>query len=84
MKQAKSSRTDELRREYKRSDFPKAFVRGEYAARVRAGSTVVGSDAQTAVVSAMASGLLRKRTADILCAASEPCCSLLPAGSEPV
>jgi hypothetical protein len=43
-----------------------------------------GSDAQTAVVSAMASGLLRKRTADILCAASEPCCSLLPAGSEPV
>jgi antitoxin ParD1/3/4 len=36
MKQkAKSSRIDELRREYRRSDFPKGFIRGKYAVRSR-------------------------------------------------
>jgi len=34
----KSSRTDELRREYTRSDFPNGFVRGKYAARIAPGS----------------------------------------------
>jgi putative addiction module CopG family antidote len=28
---AKSSRIDELRREYRRADFPKGFIRGKYA-----------------------------------------------------
>jgi len=35
MKKGKSSRADELRPEYKRSDFPKGFVRGKYAANYR-------------------------------------------------
>lgn len=37
----RSSRTDELRREYTRSDFPKGFERGKYAARIAAGSKIV-------------------------------------------
>jgi len=37
---SKSSRTDELRREYTRSDFPNGFVRGKYAARIAAGSKI--------------------------------------------
>jgi hypothetical protein len=37
----KTSRTDELRREYTRSDFPNGFVRGKYAARIAAGSKIV-------------------------------------------
>jgi hypothetical protein len=36
----KSSRGDGMRREYKRSDFPKGFVRGKYAPRFAATSTV--------------------------------------------
>ena len=40
----KSSRTDELRREYTRSDFPNGFVRGKYAARIAAGSKIVPLD----------------------------------------
>jgi hypothetical protein len=40
----KSSRTDELRREYTRSDFPNGFVRGKYAARIAGGSKIVPLD----------------------------------------
>jgi len=36
----RSSRTDELRREYTRSDFPNGFERGKYAARIAAGSKI--------------------------------------------
>ena len=32
---------DELRAEYKRSDFPEGFVRGKYAKRMRESSNVV-------------------------------------------
>jgi hypothetical protein len=32
---------DDLRRSYKRSDFPAGFTRGRYAARLAAGSNVV-------------------------------------------
>lgn len=48
MRKAKSSRTDELRREYNRSDFPKKFVRGKYAARFAAGSNIVRLDPEIA------------------------------------
>jgi len=41
MKKAKSHEDDELRRSYKRSDFPGGFTRGKYAARLAAGSNVV-------------------------------------------
>jgi hypothetical protein len=41
MKKAKSVGTDELRRSYKRSDFPHGFTRGRYSARLAAGSNVV-------------------------------------------
>jgi hypothetical protein len=41
MKKARSRVKDELRRSYKRSDFPTGFVRGKYAARLAAGSNVV-------------------------------------------
>ena len=34
MKKGKPSRTDELRPEYERSDFPKGFVRGKCASRI--------------------------------------------------
>jgi hypothetical protein len=41
MKKARSRVKDELRRSYKRLDFPTGFVRGKYAARLAAGSNVV-------------------------------------------
>jgi hypothetical protein len=41
MKKARSRAKNELRRSYKRSDFPGGFVRGKYAARFAAGSNVV-------------------------------------------
>jgi hypothetical protein len=41
MKKARSRDKDELRRSYKRSDFPAGFTRGKYAARLAAGSNVV-------------------------------------------
>jgi len=41
MKKARSHAKDELRRSYKRSDFPAGFTRGKYAARLAAGSNVV-------------------------------------------
>ncbi len=41
MKKAKRTDKDELRAEYKRSDFPKGFVRGKYAERLREASNVV-------------------------------------------
>jgi hypothetical protein len=47
----KSSRTDELRREYKRSDFPKGFVRGKYAARVARGPKIVQPDPEASATS---------------------------------
>lgn len=48
MKKAKSSRRDELRPEYKRSDFPKGFVRGKYASRFAEGSNIVRLDPEIA------------------------------------
>jgi hypothetical protein len=41
MRKAKRVGKDELRTEYKRSDFPKGFVRGKYAERLREASNVV-------------------------------------------
>jgi len=41
MKRAKQTVTDELRAEYKSSDFPGGFVRGKYASRLRESSNVV-------------------------------------------
>lgn len=41
MKKVKWIDKDELRAEYKRSDFPKGFVRGKYAERLRESSNVV-------------------------------------------
>ena len=41
MKKAKRTGKDELRAEYKRADFPKGFVRGKYAERLRESSNVV-------------------------------------------
>jgi hypothetical protein len=41
MKKAKKIDKDELRAEYKRSDFPKGLVRGKYAQRLRESSNVV-------------------------------------------
>jgi hypothetical protein len=41
MKKAKRTEKDELRAEYKRSDFPKGLVRGKYAQRLRESSNVV-------------------------------------------
>jgi len=48
MKKAKRSSGKELRREYKRSDFPRGFVRGKYASRSRAGSNIVRLDPEIA------------------------------------
>jgi hypothetical protein len=48
MKKGKSSRSDDMRREYKRSDFPKGLVRGKYAARVAAKSNIVRLDPEIA------------------------------------
>jgi hypothetical protein len=41
MKKARSRGRGELRRSYKRSDFPAGFIRGKYAAQLAAGSNVV-------------------------------------------
>jgi hypothetical protein len=41
MKRAKSPKKDELRRPYKRSDFPGGFTRGKYVANLATGSNVV-------------------------------------------
>ena len=47
MKKVNRKASDELRREYKRSDF-KTLVRGKYAARVNEASNVVVLDPQVA------------------------------------
>ena len=41
MKKDKQSEKDELRGEYKRSDFPGGLVRGKYAKRLRESSNIV-------------------------------------------
>jgi hypothetical protein len=41
MKKANANNDDELRPEYKRSDFTEPFVRGKYAKRARESSNVV-------------------------------------------
>jgi hypothetical protein len=41
MKRGKQTEEDELRAEYKRSDFPGPLVRGKYAKRLRESSNVV-------------------------------------------
>lgn len=41
MKKDKQTEKDELRVEYKRSDFPGALVRGKYAKRLRESSNVI-------------------------------------------
>jgi hypothetical protein len=70
MKKAKRKSTDELRPEYKRSDF-KTLVRGKYAARVSEASNVVVLEPQVArafpndkaVNTALRSLLRKKQTA---------------------
>jgi hypothetical protein len=41
MKKDKAPDSDEMRAEYKRSDFPGGFVRGKYAQRLRESSNIV-------------------------------------------
>ena len=41
MKKTKETDKDELRAEYKRSDFPEGLVRGKYAERLRKSSNIV-------------------------------------------
>ncbi len=41
MKKVRQTDKDELRAEYKRSDFPEGFVRGKYASRIRESSNIV-------------------------------------------
>jgi hypothetical protein len=41
MKKDKKTDKDELRAEYKRSDFPDGFVRGKYAKRMKESSNVI-------------------------------------------
>jgi len=41
MKKTKETDKDELRAEYKRSDFPGGFVRGKYAERLRKSSNII-------------------------------------------
>lgn len=48
MKKAKRTGKDELRAEYKRSDFPKGLVRGKYAERLRESSNIVVLEPQVA------------------------------------
>jgi hypothetical protein len=48
MKKARSQHKDELRRSYKRTDFPGGFTRGKYAARLAASSNVVVLSAENA------------------------------------
>jgi hypothetical protein len=50
-RKTKSSCTDELRREYARSDFPNGFVRGKHAARVAAGSNTAAPCVQVSAAS---------------------------------
>ena len=48
MKKASPRKPDELRPEYKRSDFPDGFTRGKYAARIAEKSNIVVLDPQVA------------------------------------
>lgn len=41
MKKVKETKANELRAEYKLSDFPRGFVRGKYASRLRKSSNIV-------------------------------------------
>jgi len=41
MKKVRKTNKDELRREYKLSDFPGGFVRGKYVGRLRRSSNIV-------------------------------------------
>jgi len=41
MKKVRQTNRDELRPEYKLSDFPRGFVRGKYASRLRKSSNIV-------------------------------------------
>jgi hypothetical protein len=41
MKKKTESDKDELREEYKRSDFPGGFVRGKYAKRIKESSNII-------------------------------------------
>lgn len=41
MKKVKETKGNELRAEYKLSDFPRGFVRGKYASRLRKSSNIV-------------------------------------------
>jgi hypothetical protein len=41
MKKDKKTVKDELRPEYKRSDFPGGFVRGKYTARIKESSNII-------------------------------------------
>jgi hypothetical protein len=50
-RKTKSSRTDELRREYTRSDFPNGFVRGKYTARSAAASKIVPLEPEVSAAS---------------------------------
>ena len=49
-KKAKQTNKDELRAEYKRSDFPKGFEQGKYAERLREASNIVVLDPDVAEV----------------------------------
>ena len=48
MKKVKQTDRDELRSEYKLSDFPEGLVRGKYAKRVRESSNIVVLKAEVA------------------------------------
>lgn len=48
MKKVKKQKKDELRAEYKRSDFPEGFVKGKYAKRLREESNIVVLDPEVA------------------------------------
>ena len=50
MKKVKQTEKDELRAEYKRSDFTGTLVRGKYAKRIRESTNVVVLDPQVAKV----------------------------------
>ena len=41
MKKVSQTDKDELRTEYKQSDFPEGFVRGKYASRIRESSNII-------------------------------------------
>ncbi|MBI4688153.1 MAG: hypothetical protein HY756_10330 [Nitrospirae bacterium] len=50
MKKVKQIEKDELRAEYKRSDFPEPLVRGKYAKRISESSNVVVLDPEVSEV----------------------------------